>query len=141
MIYTASIDNCKDSTYPMVSIDPRVKKSNNIGYYSALMPEINELNAWNNDTQLIYFYYIKYLKSLNIEKLLRDLENCIILSTEEFYKTSIRRVLADYLELKTSIKIPEIQVYKNNINELYKPNDIKDELKKLIYSAEGTKYE
>lgn len=140
MIYTASIDNCKDSTYPMVSIDPKVKKSNNIGYYSILMPSKEELDTWN-ERELIKQFYKKYLINLNTEKILRDLENCIILSTEEFYKTSIRRVLADYLELKTSIKIPEIQVYKNNINELYKPNDIKDELKKLVYSAEGTKYE
>lgn len=140
MIYTASIDNCKDSTYQMVSIDSRIDRINNIGYYSSVMPSVSELNNWE-DSELIYQYYMNYLKALNIEKLIRDLDNCIIISSEEFYMISIRRILADLLELKSKIKIPEIQVYKSNINKLYKPNNIKDELKKLIYSTEGIKYE
>ena len=139
MIYTANIDRCKDSKYQLVSIDPRIDRQSNLGFYSDVMPTIDEISNWKNK-ELIHNYYLKYLRKLKIEKLLKDLDKCVIVSKDDFFSISTRRVLADYLELTGKILIPEVEVYGAATKDIYKPVYIKDELRELIYTN-GEKHE
>ena len=143
MIYTASYSDCKTKEYPLVSIDPRLISLSNLGFYSALMPRLEELNKWRkkSDNEVLKEFYFNFLRELDLEKTRKDLENCIIIGKEQFYESSIRHVLASYLELQFNIEVPEVQVKNDKIEKLYRPDYIKEDLKKLIYQTEGILYE
>ena len=136
MIYTASINNCNTNIYPIISIDRKSIK-NNISFYSLLIPNSDILELLNSNNiednkKFIRKFYLSHLSKIDLEKLYNDLNNCIITSTEEFYETSIRHIVSAYLELSLNIDVPEVSINNNEITKLYRPEFIKDEVKKLL---------
>ena len=89
------------------------------------------------DEYIKSYYYIR-LKDLNVEELLKTLynkfgNNIILLCHEPVEEFCHRRLIADYIELKTGIYIPEIkQDEKGNIEKV-NPIRYKEKLKKLMY--------
>lgn len=117
--------------------------------YAQKLEELNNLKRNISDLKLYYEYrekmendYIKSyyetrLKNLNINELLETFEQkfgkqIILLCHESNYEFCHRRVLADYIELKTGIYIPEISTdLYGNINKL-NPIRYKKRLKKYL---------
>ena len=89
------------------------------------------------EDEYIKSYYDIRLKDLNVKKLLYTLNerfgnNIILLCHEDIDEFCHRRLVADYIELKTGIYIPEVSVDQyGNIKELT-PIRYSDRLKKLI---------
>lgn len=82
-------------------------------------------------------YYDTRLKDLDIEELLLTLEknfgnNIILLCHEPIEEFCHRRLVADYIELKTGIYIPEVQVNADGIVKKIKPLRYKNRLQELI---------
>lgn len=80
------------------------------------------------EDEYIASYYETRLKDLNIEELLYTLEskfndNIILLCHEPIDEFCHRRLIADYIEIKTGIYIPEVQV--NSIGFVKKLNPIR----------------
>lgn len=76
------------------------------------------------ENEYIRSYYELRLKDLNVNELLNSLKeiygnNIILLCHEDITEFCHRRLVADYIELKTGIYIPEIKVdEQGNIEEL-----------------------
>lgn len=89
------------------------------------------------EDEYIKSYYETCLKELNIDELFEDLRNrfgdkIILLCHEEIYKFCHRRIVADYLELKTGISIPEIKVSQSGKVKKLDPIRYTERLKNII---------
>lgn len=89
------------------------------------------------EDEYIESYYNIRLKDLDIEKLLETLyekfgDNIILLCHEPISEFCHRRLIADYIELKTGIYIPEISVDETGIITKDIPIRYKNRLRKLI---------
>ena len=92
------------------------------------------------EDEYIKSYYKTILKDLNLKALMYTIKNkygedAILLTSEGIDEFSYRRLLADYIELKTGIYIPEVSIsnegkvkkispirYKNRLNGVIKKN-------------------
>lgn len=86
------------------------------------------------EDEYILSYYETRLKDLDIYELLETLEskfgsNIILLCHEEINEFCHRRLIADYIELKTGIYIPEVMVDSNGIIKKLSPIRYKNRLK------------
>ena len=89
------------------------------------------------EDEYIASYYELRLKDLDAIELLTTLEskfgdNIILLCHEEVEEFCHRRLIADYIELKTGIYIPEVQVNAEGIVKKLKPIRYKNRLKRVI---------
>ncbi len=89
------------------------------------------------EDEYIKSYYDIRLKELNVRELLYELDdefgsNIILLCHEKIDEFCHRRLLADYIELKTGINIPEISVNSEGKVKTLKPINYKERLKKII---------
>ena len=89
--------------------------------------------------EYIFNYYTHVLKNINLEELFEFLKEnygdyIILVSNRNEYNICPRRILADYLELKTGISFPEIQMDSlgSYRKVTLKDQDYKKQLKKLI---------
>ena len=91
------------------------------------------------EDEYIKSYYDIRLKDLDIDKLLDDLNNMfgnniILLCHEKIDEFCHRRVLADYIEIKTGIYIPEVLIdEKGNVKKLI-PIRYTNRIKKVMSS-------
>ena len=98
--------------------------------------EYLELRRQNED-EYIESYYNLRLKNLNVEELLITLynkfgDNIILLCHEPVEEFCHRRLLADYIELKTGIYIPEIITEENGYIKKINPIRYKNRLNKIM---------
>lgn len=89
------------------------------------------------EDEYITSYYETRLKGLNIEELLTILENkfgnnIILLCHEPINEFCHRRLVADYIELKTGIYIPEVKTADDGIVKKLTPIRYKNRLKQVI---------
>ena len=89
------------------------------------------------EDEYIKSYYDIRLKDLDVEELLNTLyekfgSNIILLCHEEICEFCHRRLIADYIELKTNIHIPEIAVDEKGKVKKLSSIDYKDRLKNLM---------
>ena len=98
--------------------------------------EYLELRRQNED-EYIESYYNLRLKNLNVEELLITLynkfgDNIILLCHEPVEEFCHRRLLADYIELKTGLYIPEIITEENGYIKKINPIRYKNRLNKIM---------
>lgn len=98
--------------------------------------EYQELKR-QNELKYIESYYETRLKDLNVYYLLETLQekfglNIILLCHEPIMEFCHRRVVADYIHLKTGIYIPEIEVSKDGNITLMRPISYEPELKRIM---------
>lgn len=89
------------------------------------------------EDEYIESYYNLRLKNLNVEELLITLynkfgDNIILLCHEPVEEFCHRRLLADYIELKTGIYIPEIITEENGYIKKINPVRYKNRLNKIM---------
>lgn len=89
------------------------------------------------EDEYIASYYETRLKDLDVIELLTILEskfedNIILLCHEPIDEFCHRRLIADYIELKTGIYIPEVQVNNDGIVKKLTPIRYKNRLKRII---------
>lgn len=89
------------------------------------------------EDEYISSYYETRLKDLDIEKLLYTLESkfgdkIILLCHEPIDEFCHRRLVADFIELKTGVYIPELNVDSNGIVKKLIPIRYKDRLRKVM---------
>ena len=89
------------------------------------------------EDEYILSYYETRLKTLDVRKLLLELENrfgkdIILLCYEDIKEFCHRRILADYIELETGIYIPEVTVSEDNKVKKINPIRYKNRLKQVI---------
>lgn len=89
------------------------------------------------EDEYIASYYETRLKDLDVIELLAILEskfgdNIILLCHEPIDEFCHRRLIADYIELKTGIYIPEVQVNNAGIVKKLTPIRYKNRLKRII---------
>lgn len=89
------------------------------------------------EDEYINSYYETRLKDLDVNKLLYELrdkfgEHIILLCHEDIKEFCHRRLIADYIELKTGIYIPEVKVDEKGVVKKLKPIRYKDRLNKVI---------
>ena len=89
------------------------------------------------EDEYIESYYNLRLKNLNVEELLITLynkfgDNIILLCHEPVEEFCHRRLLADYIELKTGIYIPEIITEENGYIKKINPIRYKNRLNKIM---------
>lgn len=89
------------------------------------------------EDEYIESYYNLRLKNLNVEELLITLynkfgNNIILLCHEPVEEFCHRRLLADYIELKTGIYIPEIITEENGYIKKINPIRYKNRLNKIM---------
>jgi uncharacterized protein (DUF488 family) len=144
MIYTGSYDNCKFGRLVSISGDGGRQVGFDGEVYKKLAPKLSFWKIWhdnigkisNEENNKFYInnYYEQCLKGLNVEQVLRELENAIMLCYEPSYQFCHRHIPAAWIELETGLIVPEIAVDDSgNIVEQQRPLWIKEECKKLIY--------
>lgn len=89
------------------------------------------------EDEYIASYYETRLRNLDVIELLSILEskfgdNIILLCHEPIDEFCHRRLIADYIELKTGIYIPEVQVNNDGIVKKLTPIRYKNRLKRII---------
>lgn len=89
------------------------------------------------EDEYISSYYETRLKNLDVIDLLKTLENkfgsnIILLCHEELFEFCHRRLIADYIEIKTGIYIPEVKVSEEGIVKKINPIRYKNRLNCII---------
>ena len=121
----------------LVTYTPYAEKLDEL---NKLKEDLNKYKQYRKEIEDEYIesYYDIRLKNLNVNELLEILNkkfgnNIILLCHEPVDEFCHRRLVADYIELKTGMYIPEVKVDENgNIKKLV-PIRYKDRLKKVMY--------
>lgn len=115
-----------------------VEYSNNLDELYKLKEDITKYAEFRRKIEDMYIesYYETRLKDLNVYELLETLKNkfgeeIILLCHEEIHLFCHRRVLADWIELKSGIVIPEVSVINGKVKKL-EPIRYKERLKKYL---------
>ena len=119
---------------------PRLKTYLNYANKYQELLEINDINEYIRfrkeiEDEYIKSYYETRLKGLDVYELLGTLynmfgSNIILLCHEDITEFCHRRLVADYIELKTEIYIPEISIEDSKVKKI-QPIRYKNRLKDL----------
>ena len=119
---------------------PRLKTYLNYANKYQELLEINDINEYKRfrkeiEDEYIKSYYETRLKGLDVYELLGTLynrfgSNIILLCHEDITEFCHRRLVADYIELKTGIYIPEISIEDSKVKKI-QPIRYKNRLKDL----------
>ena len=120
---------------------PRLKTYLNYANKYQKLLEIEDKNEYTRfreeiEDEYIKSYYETRLKELDVYELLEALynifgSNIILLCHEDINEFCHRRLVADFIELKTGIYIPEISIQDNKVKHLI-PIRYKNRLKKYL---------
>ena len=147
-IFTGNYEECKVGNLISISGD----RGRSVGFKGKAIPELAPKRAfWNvwhdnigkiseeqNNRYYIEQYYKQVLSKVNIEELLKDEKDPILLCFEKGQNFCHRHVLAEYIELKYGIKVPDIIIdEKLNIKENPKPEYIRKILLEVIEKSMG----
>lgn len=119
-IFTGSYEKCKAGNLISISFD----KGKSAGFEGKTLLELapyRELfDIWRdnkgkipeeeNTRYYIEQYYNKILSKVNIEQLLKDEKDPILLCYEESNDFCHRHVVAEYINIKYGIEVPEIEI-------------------------------
>ena len=147
-IFTGNYEECKVGNLISISGD----RGRSVGFKGKAIPELAPKRAfWNvwhdnigkiseeqNNRYYIEQYYKQVLSKVNIEELLKDEKDPILLCFEKGQNFCHRHVLAEYIELKYGIKVPDIIIDEElNIKENPKPEYIRKILLEVIEKSMG----
>ena len=144
MIYTSSYKDSKTKKYRTVSISKdKGRDAEYEGDYDLrLAPLESFFRIWKNNRGVIpekenteYYineFYYQVLKKLNPEEIYKDLDNSILLCYEDNTEFCHRHLVAAWFELFLGVEIKEVKVINDEIEEVEKPEYIKEMLEKLI---------
>lgn len=142
-IFTGNYEECKVGNLISISGD-RGKKVGFTGKsIPALAPKRKFWEVWHDNIGKIpeednikYYieqYYKQVLSQIDIEKLLKDEKDPILLCYEKGQQFCHRHVLAEYIEIKYSIKVRDIKIDESlNIVENKRPENIKRILEDVL---------
>jgi uncharacterized protein (DUF488 family) len=124
----------------LVTYEPYAQGLEDIKKLKADTMIINELRR-RLENEYIQSYYLLRLKDLDVFKLLETLymkfgDNIILLCHEPVWEFCHRRLVADYIEMKTGIEIPEISVSEDGIVKKLTPIRYFDRLEQCIKGEE-----
>lgn len=144
MIYTSSYKTCNFSKYETYSISGDRGKSVNYNgkCYSALAPKLLFWKIWHdnigkiseeeNNKYYVEEYWKQVLSKLNPEEVYRILDNSILLCYETNTEFCHRHIVAAWFEIMLGIKIPEIKSINYEIEEISRPEYIRNYLEDTI---------
>lgn len=142
-IFTGSYDKCKAGNLISISFD----KGKSAGFEGKTMLELAPyrefFDIWRdnkgkipeeeNTRYYIEQYYNKVLAKVNIEELLENEEDPILLCYEESSDFCHRHVLAEYINIKYGIVVPEIEINEDlEIKVNQRPSNIRPILEEVI---------
>lgn len=139
MIYTSSYNECK-TKYKTYSIShDKGKDANYKGKcYPALAPKLTFWRKWKenrgkiseeeNNRYYVEEYWKEVLSELNPEKVYRELDESILLCYESNEKFCHRHIVAAWFEILLGVKVPEIKLNNDKLEEVEKPKYIKQYL-------------
>lgn len=142
-IYTGSYDKCKSGNLISISFD----KGKDAGFNGKAMTElapfrdffhiwrdnIGKIPEEENTRFYIEQYYNKVLSKVDIISLLEKEENPILLCYEDSGDFCHRHVLAEYINIKYGIFVPEIEINKKSeITIKERPKNIRKILEQVL---------
>ena len=147
MISTSSYRDFKSDKYGVYSISG--DRGVDAGYegkcYPALAPKISFWKEWKNNIGKVSFeentkFYIKeywnqVLSKLDPEKVFRELDDSILLCYESNMEFCHRHIVAAWFELLLEVSVREIKADGYKIDEISKPEYIKEYLEKIIRNS------
>ena len=147
MISTSSYRDFKSDKYGVYSISG--DRGVDAGYegkcYPALAPKIGFWKEWKNNIGKVSFeentkFYIKeywnqVLSKLDPEKVFRELDDSILLCYESNMEFCHRHIVAAWFELLLEVSVREIKADGYKIDEISKPEYIKEYLEKIIRNS------
>ena len=112
-----------------------------------LAPKESFFRTWRNNRGVIseeentrYYireYYKQILSKIDIEKLLKYEKDPILLCYEESSDFCHRHIVAEYINMKYGIEVPEIEIDENlQIKENKRPSNIRKILEEVIEKEE-----
>ena len=135
-IFTGNYEECKAGNLISISGD----RGRKIGFIGKVLPKIatkkgfwttfdNNIGRIPEEENIRYYieeYYKQVLSKVDIEELLKDEKDPILLCYEKGQDFCHRHVLAEYIELKYGIKVPEIEIDEiGNITFKERPKNIR----------------
>ena len=119
-IFTGSYEKCKKGNLISISFD-RGKSAGFDGkvildlapkryFFDIWRDNIGKIPEDENTRYYIEEYYKHILSKVNIEELLKDEKDPILLCYEDSNQFCHRHVLAEYINMKYGIEVPEIEV-------------------------------
>lgn len=147
-VFTGNYEECKSGNLISISGDRGKSAGFNGKVIIELAPKREFWKKWRNNIGIIpeeentrfYIenYYNQVLSKVNIEELLKDEKDPILLCYEKGQDFCHRHVLAEYIELKYGIKVPDIRIDEElNIEENSKPEYVKNILLEVIEKSMG----
>ena len=144
MIYTCSHKNYNSDLYRTVAISGN--KGGDVNYsgesFTSLAPKKDFWEEWHNNIGILseeenmkYYieqYYLRVLSNFNPEIIYKYLDNSILLCYEDSFEFCHRHVVAAWFELLLGIKIPEVKVNGEVIEECERESCIKDYLEEIM---------
>lgn len=139
MIYTSSYKECK-TKYNTYSIShDRGSDANYEGKcYPELAPKLTFWRKWKenigtiseeeNNRYYVEEYWKQVLSELDPEKVYKELDENVLLCYESNEKFCHRHILAAWFEILLGVKVPEIKLNNDKIEEQEKPEYIKQYL-------------
>lgn len=123
----------------LVTFNPYIEKYSILQELKEDVSKLKEYLEYRKqiEDEYIKSYYNERLKDLDVEKLFMILNNMfgndiILLCHESIDDFCHRRLLADYIELKTGIYVPEVSVSKDGTVKKLNPIRYKNRLKKVM---------
>ena len=142
-IYTGSYDKCKSGNLISISFDNGKDAGFNGKAMTELAPFRDFFHIWRdnigkipeeeNTRFYIEQYYNKVLSKVDIMSLLEKEENPILLCYEDSGEFCHRHVLAEYINIKYGIFVPEIEINKESeITIKERPKNIRKILEQVL---------
>lgn len=142
-IYTGSYDKCKSGNLISISFDKGKDAGFNGKAITELAPFRDFFHIWRdnigkipeeeNTRFYIKQYYNKVLSKVDIMGLLEKEENPILLCYEDSEEFCHRHVLAEYINIKYGIFVPEIEINKESeITIKERPKNIRKILEQVL---------
>lgn len=140
MICTSSYNNCKSDIYITYSISGnRGKDANYQGkYYPSLAPKLSFWKIWHdnigkineeeNNRYYVQEYFNQVLSKLDPEEIYRELDYSVLLCYEPNTEFCHRHIIAAWFEILLGIKVPEVRLNGLQIDEIDRPEYIKQYL-------------
>ena len=149
-IFTGSYDKCKAGNLISISFD----KGKDAGFFGKAMldlaPYRDFFHVWKsnigkipeevNTRYYIEQYYRRVLSKVDIMGLLKNEKDPILLCYEESSQFCHRHVLAEFINIKYGIEVPEIEIDENlQIRVNKRPSNIRPILEEVIEKSLGEK--
>lgn len=144
MIRTSSYNNWTTDLYQTVSISGnRGKDANYHGRcYPELAPKLSFWRVWHsnigvvsleeNNQYYIEEYWKQVLSKLDPEKTYRDLDYNVLLCYEDNMEFCHRHIVAAWFELLLGVKVPEVKIINNKVEDVERPTYIKEYLEEVM---------